>query len=54
LPLTKNELNDLPTFVKLAHSMHIVATTFERCKKNNKSKENMHWYKQGRAGLQQN
>jgi len=51
--LTKEEIKALPTFVKLAHTMHIIEPTYEKCKKGNKTKENEYWLKQGRIGLLQ-
>ena len=53
IKLTKEELEILPLFVKLAHAMHIIGGTLEKNKKKNKSPENEHWLELGKKGLAQ-
>lgn len=53
ISLTKKELKTLPAYVKLAHAMHVVASTYQKHKKGNTSPENEYWLEQGRAGLSQ-
>jgi Ser/Thr protein kinase RdoA (MazF antagonist) len=49
--LEDTELEWLPTFVKLAHAMHIIAPTIQKVKHGNSSAENEHWLRRGREGL---
>ena len=51
--LTKGELEVLPTYVKLAHAMHIICASYEKVAKKNNSKENNYFLKHGRNGLRQ-
>jgi len=53
IPLTDKELVTLPTYIKLAHAMHILCANYEEVAKNNVSEENEYWLQQGRAGLEQ-
>lgn len=48
--LTKEELHALPTYIKLAHAMHIVPATREKTKGNNLP-ENEFWLKSGQEGV---
>lgn len=51
--LTDRELAALPTYIKLAHAMHILGATHSRSVENNTSEENKYWLQQGRTGLEQ-
>lgn len=51
LPLTKEELQFMPLYVKAAHAMHIICPNFEREANENTSEENLQWLELGRAGL---
>jgi len=51
--LTKEELAALPTYVKLAHTMHLLCANYEKVANNNLTKENDYWTSQGRKGLKQ-
>ncbi len=53
-PLTKSELNALPTYIELAHAMHLLSANYEKVEKNNLSEENEYWLNQGKKGLKQN
>ncbi len=53
IKLTPRELSSLPTYIKLAHAMHILCATYEKKVKNNKSKENEYFLGIGKAGLRQ-
>ncbi len=50
-PLTKSELDALPTYIELAHAMHLLSANYEKVNKNNSSEENEYWLNQGRMGL---
>jgi Ser/Thr protein kinase RdoA (MazF antagonist) len=52
-PLTKRELEVFPTYLKLAHAMHIICASYEESAKNNHSDENKYWLNEGRTGLEQ-
>ena len=41
--LTKVELEALPTYIQLAHAMHLLSANFEKVSKNNTTKENEYW-----------
>lgn len=45
------ELKTLPTYIKLAHAMHIVPSTREKLLNNNTLPENEFWLKSGQDGL---
>jgi len=53
IKLTDKEINALPTYIKLAHAMHLLIANYEKIVKNNKSKENEYWLSLGRTGLKQ-
>jgi Ser/Thr protein kinase RdoA (MazF antagonist) len=53
IPLRPKELEALPTYIRLAHAMHIIGATYAKHKKGNNSRENNYWLKQGRNGLLQ-
>lgn len=50
-PLTKKEIEVLPLFVKVAHSMHVLCATYEKVVKGNGSAENEYWINLGKVGL---
>ena len=52
--LTNVELEALPTYIQLAHAMHLLSANYEKVSKNNTTKENEYWLNQGRIGLIQN
>ena len=49
--LTNKEIEILPTYLKLAHAMHIVGATREKYVNGNESEENDYWLNLGRTGL---
>ncbi|MDP2671790.1 MAG: phosphotransferase [bacterium] len=49
--LTKEELEYLPLFVKIAHATHIIGATKEREFNQNTSEENDYWLHLGKVGL---
>ena len=51
--LTPEELRALPTYIRLAHAMHVLCSRYEKIVNNNKSKENEYFLEQGEAGLNQ-
>ena len=51
--LTQNEIKALPTYIELAHGMHLLSANYEKVKNNNQTKENEYWINQGRIGLKQ-
>ena len=53
IPLTKTELEALPTYIKLAFAMHLLPTNYEKVVKNNISNENEYYLQLGRTGLKQ-
>ena len=53
IKLTARELASLPTYVKLAHAMHILCATYEKKVNKNDSKENEYFLEIGRSGLRQ-
>jgi Ser/Thr protein kinase RdoA (MazF antagonist) len=53
ITLTKEELKVLPTYIQLAHAMHLLSANFEKVAKNNLKKENEYWLNQGKIGLMQ-
>jgi Ser/Thr protein kinase RdoA (MazF antagonist) len=53
IKLTKRELNALPTYIRFAHAMHVIGSTYEKAKNGIDNKENRYWLAQGRAGLKQ-
>jgi len=50
--LTKMEIQLLPTFVKLAHAMHVLLANYEKETQGNTSVENEYFLDIGRKGLQ--
>lgn len=52
IKLTDLELKTLPSFVKIAHAMHVIRGTYEREVNNNLSQENQYWINLGRIGLE--
>ncbi|MBU2496687.1 MAG: phosphotransferase [Nanoarchaeota archaeon] len=53
IKLTSRELKVLPTYIKLAHAMHVLRANYEKVVEKNNSKENEYWLNQGRKGLKQ-
>lgn len=53
IELTPKELEVLPTYIKLAHAMHILSANYENVVEKNNSEENKYWLNQGRMGLRQ-
>lgn len=53
IKLTPRELDSLPTYIKLAHAMHILQANYEKIIKKNDLEENEYWLQQGRSGLKQ-
>lgn len=53
IKLTDQELNALPTYIKLAHAMHLLSANYEKVVENNDSAENEYWLNLGRTGLKQ-
>lgn len=51
IKLTKEDLEALPLFVKLAHTMNFLGAILEKNVGKNKSKENEHWIELGKKGL---
>jgi len=51
--LTSKELLSLPTYIKLAHAMHVLCATYEKKANNNNSKENEYFLDIGKSGLKQ-
>jgi len=51
ITLTADELEKLPNYVKLAHTMHILLSNYEKIANGNKSSENEYFLGIGRAGL---
>ncbi len=51
--LTQRELSSLPTYIKLAHAMHVLCATYEKKFNKNNSKENEYFLAIGRLGLRQ-
>lgn len=51
IKLTKEDLEALPLFVKLAHAMNFIGSTLEKEKLKNKSEENEYWLKLSKKGL---
>lgn len=53
IELTPREIEVLPTYIKLAHAMHILEANYEKVAEKNDSDENEYWLNQGRTGLKQ-
>ena len=53
IKLTPRELESLPTYIKLAHAMHVLGATYEKKAKNNDSEENEYFLNIGKHGLRQ-
>lgn len=53
IKLTPEEIAYLPTYVKLAHAMHVLCATYEKKVNNNHSKENEYFLNIGKSGLRQ-
>ncbi len=53
IPLTPRELASLPTYIKLAHAMHLLCANYERKVNKNNSEENKYFYALGKSGLKQ-
>ena len=49
--LTHNELEKLPNYIKLAHSMHVLSANYEKIVNRNQSSENEYYLELGRVGL---
>jgi len=53
IKLTPREIECLPTYIKLAHAMHVLRATYEKKVNNNDSLENEYFINIGRLGLRQ-
>ena len=53
IKLTSRELEILPTYVKLAHAMHVLRANYEKIEEKNNTEENEYWLNQGRIGLRE-
>ncbi len=53
IKLTQRELDALPTYIELAHAMHVLCATYEKKALNNTTKENEYYLNLGRCGLRQ-
>jgi len=53
IKLTNREIRSLPTYIKLAHAMHVLRANYEKVANCNSSEENEHYLQLGRAGLKQ-
>ncbi len=53
IKLTTRELEALPTYIKLAHVMHVLRANYEKVVEKDNTKENEYWLNQGRMGLKQ-
>lgn len=51
IQLTTDEINELPFFIELAHSMHILQANYQKVVEKNNSIENKYWLELGRKGL---
>ena len=51
IQLTTDEINELPFFIELAHSMHILQANYQKVVEKNNSVENKYWLELGRKGL---
>jgi len=53
IKLTKEELKALPTYIRLAHAMHVICASYQKFAKGNNTKENEYFLNHGRTGLRQ-
>ena len=53
IPLMPRELYCLPTYIKLAHAMHVLCATYEKKVNKNNSEENEYFLNIGKSGLKQ-
>ncbi len=53
LKITNKEKQALPTYIQLAHAMHILSANYEKVFLKNTTLENKYWLEQGRTGLKQ-
>jgi len=53
IKLTPRELESLPTYIKLAHAMHVLRATYEKKINNNNTEENEYFLNIGKSGLRQ-
>ena len=53
IKLTKEELKALPTYIKLAHAMHVILASYQKFTKGNNTKENEYFLNHGRTGIRQ-
>ena len=53
IKLTPRELESLPTYIKLAHAMHVLCATYEKKVNNNNTEENKYFLNIGKSGLRQ-
>ncbi len=53
IQLTDRELKALPIYIKIAHAMHVLCSSYEKGAQNNTTEENEYWLKRGRQGLEQ-
>jgi Ser/Thr protein kinase RdoA (MazF antagonist) len=49
--LTRNEIEKLPKYIKLAHTMHVLSANYEKIVNRNQSSENEYFLEMGRVGL---
>jgi len=53
IKLSPREIESLPTYIKLAHAMHVLCATYEKKVNNNDTEENEYFLKIGKSGLRQ-
>jgi Ser/Thr protein kinase RdoA (MazF antagonist) len=51
--LSNDEMKKLPTYIRLAHGMHLLCAGYEKYKNGNNTKENEYFLNHGRTGLRQ-
>ena len=51
IKLTTKEKQALPTYIQLAHAMHILSANYQKVFLKNTTSENEYWLEQGRTGL---
>lgn len=53
IKLTQRELESLPTYIELAHAMHVLRANYDKKVRNNNSEENNYFLNIGKSGLRQ-
>jgi thiamine kinase-like enzyme len=53
IKLTPREIESLPTYIKIAHAMHVLCATYEKKVRNNISEEDQRFLNIGKSGLRQ-